>query len=165
MDEKKVDTAEVVEKPLDTDGVKLKAEEPSSTEPEAPVAEAERAVPGEKEKPIAPELTKPVAPEAPPGFTLVPTEAIERLQATSALFKAKPRVVELAAKEPEFGSAVEELGHAIGGVSAAPVEKRATATEGSEPTPESQQAVVLLLALGALGGLILLSQRKAEQQK
>ena len=113
--------------------------------------------------PEAPPITE-LGPEkpAPPGFTPIPTSAIEQLEATSAEFKSRPVIQRLAEKEPEFRGAVERLGTAIGAVTA---EKRTSSAEAPSPA-ESQdnQAVLVLLALGALGGLILLSRQKTEQQ-
>ncbi len=79
-------------------------------------------------------------PKAPPITEKpAPTSAIDQLQATSVEFKER-----LAEAEPDA---------AIGAV---------TDASSVEASPESQdnQAVFVLLALGALGGLILLSRQK-----
>ena len=113
-------------------------------------------------------------PEAPPGFRLIPEGAVTRLEEVSAGFKGKPRIIELAKQEPEVGSALEELGRAIGGVTVPrsdETEQRRGFGEAkprqAEETPgsASQEAQAMSLLLGGVGAILLYSIYRKRQQE
>lgn len=103
------------------------------------------------------------APMPPPGFSLIPTESITRLQEASATFKTRPVIREIAAGEPEVASALELLGKAVTGV--IPGEKPDDTRALQSPEEQQQGMLAVIVLLGAGAGLMWAMNEKRKQQE